>query len=150
MGALPEDKAGVGSAVNDTTREFGGTLGVAVVGSVFASIYGANLVSALEPLGLPQQVIDSAGESMAAALATAQTLPADVGSQVLLVAQESFVDGLATGSLVAAAVAGVGAVIALAFLPARQSRIRQEPVSTAVLDASPAATAASSSAAVKA
>ena len=40
MGSLPKEKAGVGSAVNDTTRELGGTLGVAVIGSVFASVYG--------------------------------------------------------------------------------------------------------------
>ena len=40
MGSLPPEKAGVGSAVNDTTRELGGTLGVAVVGSLFSSVYG--------------------------------------------------------------------------------------------------------------
>ena len=150
MGALPEDKAGVGSAVNDTTRELGGTLGVAVVGSVFASIYGASLVTALEPLGLPQRVIDAASESMAAALATAQALPGNVGVEVVRVAQESFVDGLSTGSLVAAAVALAGAAIALAFLPARQSRMRQLPVSTTTSDDRPAVTASVSSPAVRA
>ncbi len=150
MGALPEDKAGVGSAVNDTTREFGGTLGVAVVGSVFASIYGASLVNALEPLGLPQAVIDSVGESMAAALSTAQALPADLGGEVIRIAQESFVDGLSSGSLVAAGVAAAGAVVALVFLPARQSRIRQVPVFTDVSDDLPTAIASESSPAVKA
>src|SRR4029079_18363736 len=39
MGSLSADKAGVGSAVNDTTRELGGTLGVAIIGSVFSSVY---------------------------------------------------------------------------------------------------------------
>ena len=42
-----EEKAGAGAAVNDTTRELGGTLGVAVVGSVFARVYGADLVDSL-------------------------------------------------------------------------------------------------------
>ena len=150
MGALPEDKAGVGSAVNDTTRELGGTLGVAVVGSVFASIYGASLVTALQPLGLPQDILDAAGESMAAALATAQALPGDLSAEVVRAAQESFVDGLATGSLVAAAVAMAGSLVAVAFLPARQSRMRHEPVSTGSPDARPAVTASLSSPEVKA
>jgi hypothetical protein len=39
MGSLSTDKAGIGSAVNDTTRELGGTLGVAIIGSVFSSVY---------------------------------------------------------------------------------------------------------------
>ena len=43
IGSLSADKAGVGSAVNDTTRELGGTLGVAVVGGVFASVYSSRL-----------------------------------------------------------------------------------------------------------
>jgi hypothetical protein len=150
MGVLPAEKAGVGSAVNDTTRELGGTLGVAVVGSVFASVYGAALVDALRPLGLPERLLDTAGESMAAALAVAQSLPGSTGATVITAAQESFVDGLTAGSLVAAAVAALGAVTAAVFLPARHSRILHEPVSTAVSDDIPAATASRSSSAVRA
>ena len=150
MGALPEEKAGVGSAVNDTTRELGGTLGVAVVGSVFASVYGAALVDALQPLGLPGELLDAAGESTAAALSIAQSLPGDIGAGVVSAAQEAFIDGLSTGSLVAAGVAAAGAVVALSFLPARQSLIRQVPVSTALGDEKAASAAGRSSSAVKA
>ncbi|MGH9205581.1 MAG: MFS transporter, partial [Acidimicrobiales bacterium] len=53
MGSLSADKAGVGSAVNDTTRELGGTLGVAIVGSVFASLYSAGIASASALAALP-------------------------------------------------------------------------------------------------
>jgi hypothetical protein len=150
MGVLPEDKAGVGSAVNDTTRELGGTLGVAVVGSVFASVYGAALVDALRPLGLPEDLLDTAGESMAAALTTAQSLPDGIGANVVVVAQESFIDGLAAGSLVAAGVAAVGAIVALAFLPARHSLIRHDPVSAARGDANADSIAGRSSSEVSA
>lgn len=150
MGALPEEKAGVGSAVNDTTRELGGTLGVAVVGSVFASVYGAALVDALESRGLPDELLESAGGSMAAALSVAQSLPGDVGGAIVSSAQAAFIDGLSTGSLVAAGVAAAGAVIALRFLPARQSLIRQVPVSTARGDEKASSTAGRSSSAVKA
>jgi hypothetical protein len=150
MGVLPEDKAGVGSAVNDTTRELGGTLGVAVVGSVFASVYGAALVDSLRSLGLPDRLLDTAGESMAAALTTAQSLPGEVGARVVEAAQGAFIDGLATGSLVAAGVAAAGAALALAFLPARQSLIRHEPVSTARGAENAASMAGRSSSAVSA
>ena len=55
MGSLSADKAGVGSAVNDTTRELGGTLGVAIVGSVFASIYSGRLGSDATVSALPAE-----------------------------------------------------------------------------------------------
>ena len=56
MGSLSADKAGIGSAVNDTTRELGGTLGVAIVGSVFASVYSGRLGSSSALAGLPEGV----------------------------------------------------------------------------------------------
>jgi EmrB/QacA subfamily drug resistance transporter len=146
LGALPVEKAGVGSAVNDTTRELGGTLGVAVVGSVFASVYGAAIVTALTPFGLPGDVVDAAQESLAAGLGIAATLPAEATAAV----QQAFTDGLSAGSLVAGGVAAVGAVLALLLLPARAAgqRSRQVPVSTGADDS--VATAGSSSAAVSA
>jgi EmrB/QacA subfamily drug resistance transporter len=146
LGALPASKAGVGSAVNDTTRELGGVLGVAVVGSVFASVYGAAVASALAPFGLPAEALDTARESIAAGLGVASTLPAEAASAV----QQAFIDGLSAGSLVAAGVAAVGALLALVLLPARAGaqRSRQEPVSTGVDDSD--ASAGSSSRAVSA
>ena len=59
MGSLSADKAGVGSAVNDTTRELGGTLGVAIVGSVFASIYSGRLAYAPALQALPGRLAPS-------------------------------------------------------------------------------------------
>jgi len=150
MGALPADKAGVGSAVNDTTRELGGTLGVAIVGSVFASAYGAAIVDALAPLDLPESVLAAAGDSMAAGLTVAASLPGDVAGEVVAAAQDAFIDGLSTGSLVAAGVAAAGAVVAALYLPARQSLMRQDPVPTAPSDAEAAASAERSSSPVKA
>ena len=73
MGVVPIDKAGVGSAVNDATRELGGTLGVAVIGSVYASLYHSGLDA-------PDLVVDRRRasaprkESIGAAIATAQQL----------------------------------------------------------------------------
>ena len=65
MGSLPLGKAGVGSAVNDTTRQVGGALGVAVIGSVLASIYGSQVGDFLQgkpvPSGTAAQLKQSLG-----------------------------------------------------------------------------------------
>ena len=119
VGSVPLSKAGVGSAVNDTTRELGGTLGVALVGSVFASIYATRLREALAPLGLPQGALDAASESMGGALVVAGQLPRGVADPFITAAQQAFMDGFARGSLVAAAAAFIGGVAAFVLLPAR-------------------------------
>src|SRR5262249_56086678 len=76
MGALPPAKAGAGSAVNDTTREVGGTLGVAIVGSVLNSAYGSHVTTALAGLGAPHAALGVAQQSVLAGLNTPAPLPA--------------------------------------------------------------------------
>ena len=73
MGAVPEAKAGVGSAVNDATRLFGGTLGVAVIGSIAASLYSSRLASTA-PAHLPVQAASAAKASVGAALIASHIL----------------------------------------------------------------------------
>jgi DHA2 family multidrug resistance protein-like MFS transporter len=121
MGSLPKEKAGVGSAVNDTTRELGGTLGVAVVGSVFSSVYGPRLVENLDGVPVPGFALEAAQDSMAAASIVAEQAPPAAQPVIVDAASSAFIDGLAFGSLVAAGTAAVGAVAALLFLPARAS-----------------------------
>ena len=75
MGSLTADKAGVGSAVNDTTRELGGTLGVAIVGSVFASVYSGGIGSAAVVAALPVDVRSTMERSTAAAYKVIGQLP---------------------------------------------------------------------------
>ena len=117
MGAVQTDKAGIGSAVNDATREVGGTLGVAVIGSVFASLY-AGQVDRLRTL-LPADLADVAGESVGAAFAVAGQLPDGPAGAVRAAAERGFFDGLQAGCLVASGVALVGAVVAAVALPSR-------------------------------
>lgn len=124
MGSLPREKAGVGSAVNDISREVGGTLGVAVVGSVFVSLYTPKLMerfSALPGLieALPTGVYEAAQESVGAAYYVAQQSPANAQSAVLSAVSDSFMHGFSTACLVTAGVALVGSLFALMFLPAR-------------------------------
>jgi len=119
MSSLPKEQAGAGAAVNDITRELGGTLGVAVVGSVFASVYGPRLTEGLAAFPIPAPALQAAEESVAAALAVAAQAPEVARQPITDVAVTSFMDGMAAGSLTAAAVAVAGALAAFAFLPRR-------------------------------
>jgi len=121
MGAVSRRQAGVGSAVNDTTRLLGGTLGVAVIGSVYASLYGSRLTADL-PAGLPHAVTAIAHQSLGAAYAVAGRLPGAAGQAVHDAATNAFLHGLSIGCLVAGGVAAAGAVLAVLFLPAQPSR----------------------------
>src|SRR5690606_15506396 len=93
MGSLPPAKAGVGSAVNDTTRELGAALGIAVLGSVFASSYGPKMRSATAGLGLPEEVRELAADQVGSALMVAEGLGAQ-GVQLADAARNAFVDGM--------------------------------------------------------
>jgi EmrB/QacA subfamily drug resistance transporter len=111
MGVVPAAKAGIGSAVNDATRELGGTLGVAVIGSVAVSMYRQHLGdNVTDPA-----ILEPARESAGAAAAVARQI-GDPG--LAAIAQDGFLNGLTAGCYVAAGVCLLGALLALAFLPA--------------------------------
>jgi EmrB/QacA subfamily drug resistance transporter len=125
MGAISRSRAGVGSAVNDATRLIGGTLGVAVIGSVYASVYGSRL-TATTPAGLPGQAAALAHQSVGAAYAAAGGV-AGLGHPVLgqalrLAATNAFLRGLTVSVLVAGGVAAAGAILAVLFLPAQPAK----------------------------
>jgi EmrB/QacA subfamily drug resistance transporter len=103
MGSLPLEKAGVGSAVNDTTRTAGGALGVAILGSVLSSIYRGDMA------GLPA----AARDSLSGALSLHDP-------QIAETARTAFVHGMHGAALLAAGVALGGAILALVALPARE------------------------------
>jgi EmrB/QacA subfamily drug resistance transporter len=122
MGAVPAAKAGVGSAVNDATRLFGATLGVAVIGSVAASLYADRLVANM-PEGVPPAAADAAEGSIGGALIAARRL-AEAGLTAPArglgpAAIDAFLHSLTGALTVAGAVAIAGSVVAAIFLPAR-------------------------------
>jgi EmrB/QacA subfamily drug resistance transporter len=122
MGSLSADKAGIGSAVNDTTRELGGTLGVAIVGSVFASVYTSRIGSAPALTALPADVRSTMKQSTAAAYKVIGQLPAAQAAGVRGAVNHAFLGGMQIGSLVCAAIALAAAVVVAALLPARERR----------------------------
>ncbi|GAB3988134.1 MFS transporter [Nocardioides marmoraquaticus] len=108
---LPPSRAGVGSAVNDATRELGGTLGVAVVGSLFASQYADRLVS-LARGRLPEDLLAEASDSVGVAFQVAQQAP-----PFRAALDTAFMDGMAFGCTVVGVLCLVGAVGAAIALP---------------------------------
>ncbi len=106
--SLPASKQGVGSAVNDVSREFGSALGIAVLGSVLTDAYAANL----EPVArqLPAQAADAVTSSLAAVEQLAPRF-GEQGARVLEAARAAFVDATGSAFLVAAAVLAVAAVV---------------------------------------
>jgi EmrB/QacA subfamily drug resistance transporter len=123
MGAVSDAKAGIGSAINDATRILGATLGVAVIGSIFASLYINKLdttLTARVPNAAAAAAHDSAGAAFAAA---GQTGPA---SALRDAASTAFFEGFGVACLVAAAIAAVGASLAAWLLPAQPPRATGE------------------------
>jgi len=118
MGSLTPDKAGIGSAVNDTTRELGGTLGVAVIGSVFTSVYVGALRKGEVFAGLPPEARGASEESVSAAAQVAGSLGSGAVTFMGEV-KDAFLSGFSIGCWVAAGVALAGSVFALRYLPAR-------------------------------
>jgi len=121
MGSLAPEQVGAGAAVNNTTRELGGTLGVAVLGSVFASAYGPRILHVLAGYPVPAPARDAAHQSVAAALAVVGHAPAAVQSTIRTGVFDAFGSGLEAACMVGAGVAVVGALIAFVFLPGRSA-----------------------------
>jgi EmrB/QacA subfamily drug resistance transporter len=123
LGVVPKEKAGVGSAVNDATRLFGATLGVAVIGSVAASLYASRLLGTMPP-GLPENVVTAAKGSVGGALVAAQGLQqAGLPGQALAAsAIGAFLHSFSWSLRVAGLVALGGSILALALLPSRPGR----------------------------
>jgi MFS family permease len=113
MNAVPQAKAGVGSAVNDTTREVGGALGIAVLGSISNAVYRSSIN--LDGIALPPPLKGAAEESVGAATFIARSLP-EGGRELAARAGSAFTHSFSVTSRVAVAVTLVSAaVVARAF-----------------------------------
>lgn len=115
MSAIPRNRAGMGSAMNDTTRQLGGALGIAVLGSVMSSAYERNIAGAVS--ALPGQIQELATNSLAGALAVADQLGS--GAVLADAAKVAWMDGLSQSMIIAAVIVAAAAVIAGLWLPHR-------------------------------
>ncbi len=126
MTTVPAHQAGAGSAINDTIREVGGALGIAIVGSLSAAVYHSRLGSVLAASHAPSHIVHVATSSVAAADIAGQRIGGLQGSELVAAAHAAFVHAMAMGIRLAAAVALVSAVAAFFALPRRPLRQRQE------------------------
>ena len=117
MGAVPLAKAGVGSAMNDTTRQVGGAFGVAILGSILNTIYTSNMAESVK--GLPPEAAGPAQDSVGAAVNIATRIGGPQGEALANAARDSFVGGMHTAFLLAAGVALLAAVLVYRFMPAK-------------------------------
>ena len=112
--SLPVEEQGVASALNDTVREFGGALGIALIGSVLSAGYKAGLGSAPDALPGPAQEAVASGIGGASVVASQAGA---AGEQIMVVARNAFVDGLGQALWVAAGVSLLAAVAAFVWTP---------------------------------
>ncbi len=122
MGSLPREKAGVGSAMNDTTRQTGGAIGVAVLGSILASKFRGTIAREGVAHHLPAAVITAIKSDVGTALRVARTpAGAPYAPAIGSIARHSFIVSFHLASLVAAFVILLAAVGVFVWLPARAS-----------------------------
>lgn len=114
MSAVPRNRAGMGSAMNNTSRELGGALGIAVLGAVLSSVYSNKITGAIS--GLPAKAQDIASSSLSGALTVADSLGAS-GKTLADAASAAWMDGLSQSMLIAAVIVAVAAVAAFLWLP---------------------------------
>jgi EmrB/QacA subfamily drug resistance transporter len=126
--SVPMHKAGVGSAVNDTTREVGGAVGIALIGSIVTSVYRDRLGSSLDALPAEQAELarDNVGKAVAVADRAAQQMSDDAGADLLHSVRQAFVDGAHVGLRVSAAIVVVAAVVI--FVRLGRDSASREPV----------------------
>jgi Na+/melibiose symporter-like transporter len=121
MGSLPPGKAGVGSAMNDTTREVGGALGVAILGTVLTSHYTAAIAKAFA--FLPAPMVAVAKSSVGGAIQVGQQVGGQAGEALVAIAKSTFITGMGSSLKIAAVVALGGAVISAFWLPNRPHHV---------------------------
>jgi EmrB/QacA subfamily drug resistance transporter len=156
MGAFPESELGVGGAVNDTSLELGGSLGIAILGSLLSTSYGNHLADATAGSKLPADALTTAQDSVGAGYAVAQGIGekarrlaaqaaeatdpqqaaklkeqsaqlATGARQMADAVGSAFSDAVAHTSLVGAVLLGVGTVLVALLLPGRAAAAAPEP-----------------------
>jgi EmrB/QacA subfamily drug resistance transporter len=115
MGAVPEEKAGVGSAMNGVARMVAGALGAAIIGSLMYTIYGNMMTDAVA--ALPAPAAEAASDSVGAAIYLAETLPDPYGQALASEAAVAFTDSFGWAILIGVGVALVAAILVAVYMP---------------------------------
>lgn len=114
MSGVPRSKAGIASAVNDTTREVGGALGIGILGALLTAGYRANLAM---PEGVPSQLRDFSEDSLGVALEVARRMGGDAGAALADAAKDAFMLSLERTYTIAAVIAFAAAILSWFLVP---------------------------------
>jgi DHA2 family multidrug resistance protein-like MFS transporter len=130
VGSVAPERAGVASGISETSAELGGALGIAVLGSIGVAVYRNQLADAV-PAGVPLEASEASKDTLGGAVEAVETLPGGLGTRLLEVAQEAFIQGLQFAALTSAAVALGAAALAAVLLRRRRAGTEQEAEVTA-------------------
>jgi MFS transporter, DHA2 family, multidrug resistance protein len=119
MGSVPAEKSGVASAMNDVTRQVGGSLGTAIIGSLISSLYGSRIAGTAS--SLPHAAQGAAEDSVGKAHSIAATLPVSDGAGLAHAASAAYTDALSIGFAIAAVAAVAAGFAVRRWLPARHA-----------------------------
>ena len=114
VGLAPPERAGMAAALSETSTEFGGALGIAILGSIVTAVYRSVMASAM-PMGVPSAAAEAARDTLGGAAAMAASLPERTGAALLAAARDAFTDAVVLTATVSAALV-IGAAIVTAIL----------------------------------
>lgn len=115
VNAAPPERAGAAAAISETSAEFGGAFGIAVLGSVMTAIYRGAMSKVIPP-DLPREAADAAQGTLGGAVAISAELPPEVGTVILAAARGAFTDALVTTAVICAGIALFAALLAAVML----------------------------------
>ena len=119
MASVPRNRSGMGSAMNDTTRQIGGALGVAVLGAILSATYENKMLEVAR--NFPEQVREGLQSSLAVALRVAEHL-GSMTTEIVHSAKEAFMSGMLDSAMAAACIIFAAAVVAFVGLPKHQKK----------------------------
>ena len=127
LGSIPREKSGVSSAAQQTSIQLGGTLGVAMLGSVLYSTYADSVEGSVSGLPIPEAARGAITDSLAAAIQVAQQVGGPAGGQLAEAAREAFVEGMGVATLTAVGLMLAAAMVAAITLPNKDPKPELPP-----------------------
>ncbi|MEO8718825.1 MAG: MFS transporter, partial [Burkholderiales bacterium] len=115
LGAAPPDRAGAAAAISETSSEFGGALGIAILGSIVTVLYGGAMAAAV-PAGVPHAAAEIARGTIGGASSIAHLLPAPLGAELLGAARSAYARAFAVTAFIGAGISIAVAMLALLLL----------------------------------
>jgi MFS transporter, DHA2 family, multidrug resistance protein len=125
VGSAPPERAGAASAISETASEFGGALGIAILGSIGAAVYRGEMAASL-PAGIPSATAEAARQTLGGAVALAGRMPERLGGPLVGVAREAFAQSFELVAAICAALLVALAIIAAVLLRREGSHAEPE------------------------